>query len=454
MKSRLFGSSGIRGIANEEITTNLAQRIGQALATMHPGDTIVIGRDVRTTGKMLESALCGGIVSGGSDTLKIGLVPSPLTAWMVKEYGSKGGVEITASHNPAEYNGFKVFNKDGMSFTLNEREIMENLLQMESYELVSWDNLGIQKEFDAINPYIDNLIKRINIKKKWKISLDLFCGAACSVAPKVFSELDLDTVMINASPDGRFPAGNPEPNKKSLRRLGKFMKDVGSEIGFGFDGDADRMLPVNTGSQMVSPDRVLAAFAGHIVQRNGGGVIVTHVGASMNIDKMVKKAGGKVVRTPVGDAYIAEAIVEHNALFGGEPVGAWIHPDIHMCPDGILSALKLIEALEATEMNLTEFVSQVPQYPIDRAMIECPNKYKKKLIDSVSKNFQNNFRNVEHVSKIDGIRLELEKGWILIRPSGTEPFIRITVECKTIEDLNVLMEKSKNLVKNLLRKIK
>jgi phosphoglucosamine mutase len=165
------------------------------------------------------------------------------------------------------------------------------------------------------------------------------------------------------------------------------------------------------------------------------------------------RAGGSVIRTPVGDSYIAEAIVEHNAIFEGDPIGAWIHPEVHMCPDGILSSLKLIEALEVTEMNLTEFISQVPQYPIDRARIRCPNKYKIKLIDYISRNFQNNFRKVECVSEIDGIRLELENGWVLIRPSGTEPFMRITVEGKTKEDLNAL-KKSKNLVKNMLRKIK
>lgn len=454
MKTKLFGSSGIRGLANIEITVTLAQRVGTALATQSPGGTIITGRDARLTGPMLETALQAGIASAGADTYTIGLVPTPITAWMIKEAQADAGVEVTASHNPPQYNGLKVFNRQGMSLTLKEQLEIESILENESYNLSTWDTVGSVQELDGVEPYTDALLDQLNINKEWKIASDLFCGATCTAAPSIYNDFNINSLTINGSPNGRFPAGNPEPTLKTLQPLGTMIKNKGLEIGFGYDGDGDRMMLVDGNGAMVSPDRVLAAYAGYVVEQNGGGVVVTHVGASMNVDDMVNKAGGKVIRTPVGDAFITEAMAEHKAVFGGEPVGAWVHPDIHMCPDGILSALKLLEALEETDQTIEEFIHQAPEYPIERVKLECPNEAKVSALNAVSEQYQENFKKVDSISTVDGVRLELEKGWVLIRPSGTEPLIRITVEGRTGKDVMDLMEKGKSLVKNVLGGLK
>lgn len=449
MKPRLFGSSGIRGLANVDITTTLAQRVGAALATIHGGGCTVVGRDPRLTGPMLESALLSGLASGGSDAISLGLTPTPVTAWMVSETGSDAGVEVTASHNPPPYNGLKVFNGDGVSLTTEEQLELEKVLEMESYRLAPWSHVGAVEEFDAVPPYADALAEALEVTWVGKAACDLFSGATCVSAPTVFTELGVETEFINAVPDGRFPAGNPEPNAETLQRLIGYMRSRGASIGFGFDGDGDRMMPVGAGGA-ADPDRVLAAIAGYAVERSGGGVVVTHVGASMCVDDAVEEAGGTVVRTPVGDAHVTEAVAKHGAVFGGEPVGAWVFPEVHMCPDGVLSALKLLEALGERDATLEEFMEHVPSYPLGRAKLGCPDHLKDRAMTAISEGYGDVFTDVRGVSTVDGARLELEAGWALIRPSGTEPLIRVTVEGRSRDDMETLMEKSKSLVKKVL----
>jgi len=450
VKPKLFGSSGIRGLANKDITTTLAQRVGAAIATMNQGGQVVVGYDARISGPMLEMALSSGLNAAGADVIKVGLVPTPVTAWMIGETGSDAGVEVTASHNPPQYNGLKVFNRQGMSLTIQEQLATEKVLMDESYDWAQWDTVGATDEVDAIEAYTEMLADSIKIENETMVAADCFCGATSTLAPQAFGEFPLKSNIINAVPDGTFPAGNPEPSRESLLGLGRYMKALGCEIGFGFDGDGDRMMPVGADGLMVNPDRALAAYAGYAVERNSGGTVVTHVGASMNVDDMVKEEGGKIVRTPVGDAFITEAMAKHGAVFGGEPVGAWIFPEHHMCPAGVMGALKVLEALEETEKSIEEFISAAPEYPLDRLKLECKNSQKAKAMKLIADGYQDAFRNVNSVSTVDGVRLEMENGWALIRPSGTEPLIRITVEGRTAGDVEDIMDRGRLLVKKVL----
>jgi phosphoglucosamine mutase len=450
VKPKLFGSSGIRGLTNKDITTTLSQRVGAAIATMNRGGQVVVGIDTRNSGPMLEMALTSGINACGADALQVGLVPTPVTAWMIRETGSDAGIEITASHNPPQYNGLKIFNREGMSLTIEEQLATEKVLEEEAYEWSQWNAVGSTEEVEAIEPYIEMLVDNINIEKETIVAADCFCGATSTLAPMAFGEFNLKSNIINAVPDGTFPAGNPEPSRENLMRLGRYMKSIGCEVGFGFDGDGDRMMPVGADGSMVNPDRMLAAYAGYVVERNGRGAVVTHVGASMNVDDMVKEAGGQVIRTPVGDAFITEAMARHGAVFGGEPVGAWVFPEHHMCPAGVLGALKVLEALEETGKSMEEFISAAPMYPLDRVKLGCGNEQKPMAMRLISQRYQDAYRNVETISTVDGVRLEMENGWALIRPSGTEPLIRITVEGRTHEDVEDIMDRGKLLVKKVL----
>lgn len=225
---------------------------------------------------------------------------------------------------------------------------------------------------------------------------------------------------------------------------------MGADIGFGFDGDGDRMMTVDEKGEVPRPDRVLAAYARHVVEENGGGVIVTHVGASMCVDEAVKEVGGSTVRTKVGDVHIMEAMREHGAVFGGEPVGSWVHPNVHLCPDGVLSALKLMVAFENEGKTLSEFIADIPQYVTLRAKIECPNNAKGNALNAISTTYDDEFDNISDVSNVDGVRLELDDSWVLIRPSGTEPIFRITVEAHDMERAKELLNTSRRFVQGVL----
>jgi phosphoglucosamine mutase len=296
--------------------------------------------------------------------------------------------------------------------------------------------------------YLDALQEEVELGRDWKIACDLFCGATGMMAADTFEAVGLRASLINGNPDGHFPAGDPEPTTENLQRLGAYMKATGAEIGFGFDGDGDRMMAVDETGTPVSGDRLLAAYAGYVVGRDRKGVVVTHVGASMCVDDMVEAAGGKVIRVRVGDAYITEEMERRKAVFGGEPIGAWILPEVHLCPDGLLSALKLLEALEEREMTLSQFASEAPEYPTKSAKVEVDNRAQ--IMKGVEQGYQRVFGEAT-VNLIDGVRLQLPEGWILIRASGTEPLIRLTAEGRDEKATTSLLERGRELIREVPR---
>jgi len=450
MSRKLFGTSGIRGVANTEVTPLLALKVGAALASQYEGGVVAIGRDPRLSGEMLQSALVAGIASCGSYAKTLGIIPTPVLAYLTRELKANAGVAISASHNPPHYNGLKLFDSTTMAYTDDQQHKLEEQIGQGSYKFSAWDGVGAVESIDSRSLYLDALRENIELERRWRIVCDLFSGATCTIAQEAFEELGCDATLLNAKPDGRFRAGDPEPTPESLMRLGRMVKSADAEMGFGFDGDGDRMMAVDEEGWVHSPDRILAAYSKHLVEKNGGGVVVTHIGASMCIDEVVSRAGGSVERTRVGDVSIAEAVKQYGAIFGGEPVGAWIHPEVHLCPDGILSATKLMEALEVEEKTLGEFVADVPEYPILRAKVECPNQEKVKAMNSISTRYRDAFPDLRSASAVDGIRLELDDGWTLIRPSGTEPMIRITVEARNIKLAEELMDQSRRFVLKVL----
>ena len=450
MRTKLFGTSGIRGVANVEVTPLLALRVGEALASRFEGGAVTVGRDTRLSGEMLEAALVAGVASCGADAKTLGIIPTPVLAYLTRELEADSGVAISASHNPPQYNGLKLFDSTSMAYTEERQRQLEEQMEQGGFRLSMWDGVGTVEGVDARWMYVDALAEDIELEHNWRVVCDLFNGATCTIAPDAFEEVGAEATLINAQPDGRFPAGDPEPTPESLLRLGRMVKETGAEIGFGFDGDGDRMMAVDEEGRTPSPDRVLAAYAEHLVERGGGGIVVTHIGTSMCVDAMVSGAGGSVVRTKVGDVSIAEAVRRHEGVFGGEPVGAWIHPEVHLCPDSVLSALKLMEALDEEEKTLSEFVADVPEYPLLRVKVRCTEERKKEALEAISARYGEAFSEVRSASMVDGVRLDIGDGLTLIRPSGTEPVIRITVEARDRRSAEELMERSRRFVLKVL----
>ena len=426
--ARLFGSSGVRGLANVDLTPILACRVASAVATYAKAKKAVVARDTRVSGCMLEDALVSGLVSTGTDVLLLGMVPTPVLAYVAKALGADAGFMITASHNPPQYNGIKVFNCDSLSYTDEDQDAVEKIEAKGSFALTDWRELGRATSVDAVQIYLDMTAKSVSLKKQWKVVVDPGCGAAYNIAPQMLKALGCKVTALNAQPDGYFPARKSEPTAESLQNFAKTVKSLGADIGIAFDGDADRVAFVDEKGIFASFDRSLAAYGALALKRNGGGTIVTTIEASMCVETMAQKYGGKVVRTKVGDIYVSQALKRRCGIFGGEPCGAWVHPQMHLCPDGLLSAALFLAALEEEGKGVSEFIGEVPEYITERVNIVCKNEQKYKLVEQLGGFLKAEFPAYTDFSALDGVRLALKNGWLLVRASGTEPLIRLTVE--------------------------
>jgi phosphoglucosamine mutase len=447
MLGKLFGSSGVRGIVNVVLTPLLACQVGQATATYVKAKKALVALDTRTSGQTIQNALVAGLLSAGTQVSLLGVLPTPAVAYLTKTLGADVGFMITASHNPPQYNGIKIFSSDSLSFTDECQNAVERIIEQKSYAPADWQDIKSVQNFDFSNLYLEMLQKSAKISKPWRIVVDPGCGAAFEVAPKALNAIGCKTTALSANADGYFSARSSEPSKESLQNLSKVVKVLGAEVGVAFDGDADRVAFIDEEGEFVDLDRVLAAYAGYVLKKCKGGTVVTNVEASMCFETVASKYGGKVVRTRVGDVYVSAAMAQHEAVFGGEPCGAWIHPQVHYCPDGPLSALKLLEALEEEKMSVSEFVSQAPEYITLRENLGCKNDQKQLLVKNLENTLLSSFSDHMELSTVDGVRLSLEKGWLLIRASGTEPLIRVTVEGESLIAAQNIMQRSIKLVK-------
>lgn len=428
----LFGSSGIRGLANREITPGLALKVGLAVGTLHK--SAVIGRDPRTAGEMIEHAMISGMLSAGCDVTRVGMVSTPTLAYAVRNHDC--GVMVTASHNPAEYVGIKLWNKDGMAFDTAQQDEIESIIKSSRWKTADWNTIGRVNEAQAIEDHIKRILENVG-SSSLKVVIDCGCGAASTITPYVLRRMGCKVITLNSQPDGFFPARDPEPVESNLEMLKRSVISFEADLGIAHDGDADRMTAVDGRGRYIEGDKMLAIFGARETKSS----IVVPVDTSIMVDDVLK--GRKVWRTRVGDVYVAEELKKRNAEFGGEPSGAWIFPKISLCPDGIYAAARLVE-IAGNEGRLDAMVDELPTYPIKRGAVVCSNDMKNTVMQKISEELQK----LGTVSQIDGIRVETGNGWILVRPSGTEPKIRITAEAR--EGVVGLYEKAEKMLLRFL----
>jgi len=422
----LFGSSGIRGLANKEITPELALNVGLAIGSSHK--SAVIARDPRTSGEMIEHAIISGLLSAGCDVTRVGMVPTPTLAYAARNYDC--GVMITASHNPPEYGGIKLWNKNGLAFDTPQQDEIESIIRDRKWKIAKWDEIGRVNETDVIEDHVKMILGKVG-RASLKVVVDCGCGAASVITPYLLRRMGCTVVTLNSQPDGFFPARNPEPIEKNLEMLKKTTVAMGADLGIAHDGDADRMMAVDNRGRFLEGDKLLAFFG----LRETSKSIVIPVDTSIMVDDVLK--GRKIYRTRVGDVYVAEELMKRNAQFGGEPSGSWIFPEISLCPDGILAAARLVAIVEK-EGHLDSLIDELPTYPMIRGAVPCANEKKKIAMKAIA----GTLKKLGEVCDIDGIRVDTDNGWILVRPSGTEPKIRITAEArKGVEELYAKAEK-------------
>ncbi|NJE54169.1 phosphoglucosamine mutase [Thermococcus sp. 21S9] len=446
---RYFGTSGIRGLFNECVTPELALKVGKALGTYLEGGKVVVGMDTRTSSETLKSALISGLLSTGVEVIDIGLSPTPLTGFAIKLYEADAGVTITASHNPPEYNGIKVWQSNGMAYTPDMEAELERILESGNFRKVPWNEIGTLRRADPRKEYIMKALEMVKLNDSYTVVVDSGNGAGSILSPYLQRELGNRVISLNSHPSGFF-VRELEPNAKSLSGLAKTVRVMKADVGIAHDGDADRIGVVDDEGDFVEYEVMLSLIAGYMLRKFGRGKIVTTVDAGFALDDYVRPLGGEVIRTRVGDVAVADELAKHGGVFGGEPSGTWIIPQWNLTPDGIFAGALVLEMIDRLG-PISELAKEVPRYVTLRAKIPCPNEKKAKAMEIIAKEALKSF-DYERLIDIDGVRIENSDWWILFRPSGTEPIMRITLEAHTEEKAKELMEKAERLVRSAVER--
>lgn len=426
---QLFGSSGIRAVADRRLL-ELALTVGLAVGSRHP--RVITGSDTRTSSGALKHALISGLLAGGAACHDAGLVTTPTLALAGR--GFDAGAMVTASHNPPEYNGIKLLNPDGSGFDGEQRTEIERLTADSSLAAAPWQNLKNAGFYNgAVEQHIERILEDFPGGFKLRVALDCACGAASTITPYLLSHMGCEVISLNCYPSGCFPH-DVEPTETNLADLARATREFHADLGIAHDGDADRMMAVDDKGRFVSGDRLLAIFAQAVAAKK----VVTTVDASMAIDEL----GIEVVRTRVGDVYVSEEL-RKGGEFGGEPSGAWVFPAVSLCPDGIYAAAQLLAI--ASQSKLSDVIDRIPQYPLRRGSVSggfSLTLLEERLLEMKPAS----------VDSIDGIRLDFEDGWVLVRASGTEPKVRITVEARDEPRVRALYESAEGIIMSCVEK--
>ncbi|MFQ6107712.1 MAG: phosphoglucosamine mutase [Thermoplasmata archaeon] len=412
----LFGSSGIRGRLGEEITANLLQKIGRSVGTEF--QDCVIGHDPRTSSAMLEMAFVSGFLSTGGDCFLAGMVSTPTLALAAKDHSC--GAMITASHNPPEYNGIKLWNPTGLSFVSSQRARIEENVEREDFAQASWNDVGrVEEVANAVSRHVNSILGKVG-ESRIRVVVDCGGGATSRITPRVLKEMGCDVIPLNCEPDGHFRNRNPEPVEENLTSLKKAVLSKSADLGIAHDGDGDRMVAIDEKGNYAGGDELLPVFALEEVRDS----LVVPINGSMVLDDILPNA--KIWRTRVGDVYVGEEIEKRSADFGGEPSGTWIFPKHFLCPDGVFAAAKLANMV--ARKPLSELTESIPRYPLLERSISFEPRRKQEILSKLKESVE--ATECKSMNTIDGWRLEFDDGWVLIRPSGTEPKIRITAEAR------------------------
>ena len=436
ISEKIFRAYDIRGIYGKEITEEVAEDIGKAFGTyIGTNKKLIVGRDARPTGKKLQSAIISGLTSTGCHVSEIGIVPTPVFYFAIIHYRKDGGVMITASHNPPEWNGFKLCRENAMmcSQGMGMEEIKAIALS-QSFRPASHGRL--EKYDKVLEDYSNFVLNKIEIKRTLNVAVDLLNGPCSLIVPGLFRKAGMEVIAINTELDGTFPHGL-EPTEESLEGLKKTVTRCGADFGLGFDGDGDRVVFVDDKGRIVPSDIALTIMARHYL-KNRKGAIVYDVCCSTVVEETVKNMGGKPVVSRVGRAYIMDLMKREDAVLGGEVSGHIYFSDMYGFDDAIYAGLKMGEILSKTDMKISQIIDSLPHYPSTQVKTySCPDEKKFDVVNQLTEEFRE--MGYETIT-IDGVKVINSDGWFIIRASNTLPQIKMKAEAKNREKLKQLVE--------------
>jgi phosphomannomutase/phosphoglucomutase len=451
---KLFGTNGIRGLVNVELTPEMAIKVGCAIGTFFGRKNLLVGHDARTSGSMLAKAVISGLTATGCNVFFTGLAPTPALQFAVKNHRMDGGVIITASHNPPEYNGIKVIWSDGIE-TSHEQEVeIENIYFDNKIVFAEWDKLGTVQDQPEINDeYVEAVKKHVNQKKIAQKHFHVVIDAANSVGgltgPQLLRELGCRVTSINANIDGTFPGRMPEPTPENLTDLSATVKAIGADMGVAFDGDADRSIFADEKGIIYWGDKTFAIIIKQFLAKNPGAKIVTPVSSSTLIRDTVEAYRGELIWTKVGSVTVSHKMKELNAELGGEENGGIFYGPHQAVRDGAMTTALLLDIMAQTGQKLSALVAEQPQYFLEKGKIDCPDEKKEVLLQKLYEQVKG-----KNISIIDGVKIWFsDNSAILIRPSGTEPVFRLYAEAKNQEKALKLVKDYSSTLEKILKSL-
>jgi phosphomannomutase len=421
--------SGVRGVVGQSLTPKLLTRFAQAFGTHTGSGTIVIGRDPRTSGEMVKQAVIAGILSTGNRVVDIGMCPVPTVQLQVRHRRAQGGIAITASHNPAEWNALKFIGSSGLFLDAGQARELLDIYHQGQYTKVGGSELRTVEEIEGatdlhIKSILDVLGPLPQTKKKLRVVLDSCNGAGSLVGPKLIESLGAEVVRLNTTPDGSFPRP-AEPLPENLGDLCRTVKEHNADAGFAQDMDADRLAIVSDHGEPIGEDNTLVLAALYVLGREKGPVVV-NLSTTSAVADVAKKFDCPVFLTKIGEVNVTDAMRQHDAVIGGEGNGGVIYPRINFARDSLVGIALVLHLLAESGKTVTELLASVPRYSIVKEKMSCPSD----RIPAVLRKVRQEFAKFELDTR-DGVKVIQPDGWLLVRGSNTEPIIRIVAEAKS-----------------------
>jgi len=437
--TKFFGTNGIRGVFDEDFSLEFIHDMTLAIASYFKKGPILIGFDGRNSSPIIAKVVCSALNYLGIDCNNAGLVPTPCLEYAVKKLGYSGGMMITASHNPPQYNGIKPAGNDGVEIPREDELVIENIFDQKSWIKKSGDWGVTKNENKAIEVYVNGIISLIDSKKirskNLKVVLDLGNGVQAMAAPMLCQLLNCETFLVNETIDGFFPGRGSEPTPQNLSKLSLTVRENNADLGIAFDGDGDRSIFCDNNGEILNGDTSALVLTKFILQKNPCSLIVTCLNSSSNIELVANQFDSQVIRTKVGSVEVSRKMVSTNALIGFEENGGFMFGKHNQVRDGCMTLSLMLELLASSEKTLSEEISSLPPSFTTKDKVSCSYEMAKKLIDFLKEEFPTS-------DTTDGIKIiNNSRNWVMIRPSGTEPIVRIYGEAENKVNLDTLMSK-------------
>ncbi len=445
--AKFFGTNGIRGVFSEDFTLEFVHDMTLAMGTYFERGPILIGFDGRESSPVICKVVSSALNSIGINCNVAGIVPTPCLEFAVKTLGYSGGIMITASHNPSQYNGIKPAAKDGVEISREDELIIEDIYMQKSWikDTENWGETG--REERTVETYLKGIVSQVDSKliesKNFKVVLDLGNGAQAVSAPDFCKMLHCEALLVNQNIDGNFPGRGSEPTPQNLSELSKTVIENNADFGIAFDGDGDRSIFCDNKGNILTGDKSALLLTQHILKKNPNSLIVTCLNSGSNIEIMAEKFNSKVIRTKVGSVEVSREMVTTDALIGFEENGGFMYGKHNQVRDGCMALALMLELL-ATSKPLSDEIASLPPSFTTKDKVSCSPENVSKLIFSLKEEFPSS-------DTTDGIKITIDsKNWVMIRSSGTEPIVRIYAEAESQEKLDDLMSEYLKKVKSII----